>query len=116
LLVPLVGGLHAGDEEATFILVEDYRPASQKLDCALKNVHCLAERESIRRQELHPNNAGIWIGPPDQVNLVDGIERQGSGASAALSGYRYQGSYWFARGVNKLPKERLGGVKIGERD
>ena len=28
LLVPLVGGLHAGDEEATFILVGDYRAAS----------------------------------------------------------------------------------------
>ena len=28
LLVPLVGGLHAGDEEATFILVRDYRAAS----------------------------------------------------------------------------------------
>ena len=76
LLVPLVGGLHAGDEEAAFILVGDYRATSKKLGCALKNVHCFAEQESIRRQELHPNNAGIWIGPPDQVNPVDRIERQ----------------------------------------
>ena len=76
LLVPLVGGLHAGDEEATFVLVGDYRAASWKLDCAGKNVHCFAEQESIRRQELHPNSTRIRIGPPDQVNPIDRIERQ----------------------------------------
>ena len=109
-------GLDAGDEEATFILVSDYRAASEKLRCTLKNVHCFAERDSIRRQELHKNTARIWIGPPDQVNFVNGVERQARKTRPALSGYRYQGSYWFARSVNKLPKERLGGVKIGEHD
>jgi hypothetical protein len=50
LLVPLLGGLHAGDEEATFILVGDYRAARWKLGCAFKNVHCFTKQESIRRQ------------------------------------------------------------------
>ena len=59
LLVPLVGCLHPGDEEATFVLVGDYRAASWKLDCAGKNVHCFAEQESIRRQQLHPNSTRI---------------------------------------------------------
>ena len=84
LLVPLVGCLHAGDEEATFVLVGDYRAASWKLDCAGKNVYCFAEQESIRRQQLHPNNTRIRIGPPDQVNLIDGIERQRGKTSPAL--------------------------------
>ena len=57
----------------------------------------------------------IEIGPPDQVNLVDGIERQRGGGSSALLDYRYHGSYWFAGGANKLSKE-LRGVKIGEHD
>jgi hypothetical protein len=88
LLVPLVSGLYPGDEEATFVLVGDYRAASWKLDCAGKNVHRFAELESIRRQELHPNSTRIRIGPPDQVNLVDGVERQRGGTSSALLGYR----------------------------
>ena len=71
----MIGGLHAADEEAPFIVVCDYRAASWKLDCAGKNVHCFAEQESIRREKLHPNSTRIEIGPPDQVNLVDGIER-----------------------------------------
>jgi len=116
LLVPLAGGLDAGDEEAAFILVGHHRPASWKLGCAFKNVHCFTEQEPIRRQELHPNNAGIRIGPPEEVNRVDGIERQASETSSALIDYRYQGSYWFARRVNKLPKERVWGAKIGEHD
>jgi hypothetical protein len=89
LLVPLVGGLHAGDEEATFIRVSDYRAASKQLGCALKNVHCFAEQESIGRQELHPDNAGIRIGPSDQVNRVDRIERQAGKTRPALRGYWY---------------------------
>ena len=105
MLVALVRGLHASDQEATFVLVGDYRAASWKLDCAAKNVHCFAEQESIRRQQLHPNSTRIEIGPPDQVNLVDGIERQRGGGSSALLDYRYHGSYWFAGGANKLPKE-----------
>ena len=112
----MVRGLHACDQEATFVLVGGYRAASWKLDCAGKNVHCFAEQESIRRQELHPNNTGIRIGPPYQVNLVDGVERQRSGTSPGLIGYRYQGSYWFAGGADKLPEERLWGIKIGEHD
>jgi len=112
----LVRGLHACDEETTFVLVGDYRAANWKLNCAGKNVHCFAEQESIRRQELHPNNTGIRVGPPYQVNLVDGVERQCSGTGPGLLGYRYQGSYWFAGGADKLPKERLWGVKIGEHD
>jgi hypothetical protein len=88
LLVSLVGGLHASDEEAAFILVGDYRAASWKLDCAGENVHCLAEQESIRRQQLHPNSTRVKIGPPDQVNLIDGIERQRGGGSSALLDYR----------------------------
>ena len=115
MLVPLVRGLHASDQEATFVLVGDYRAASWKLDCAGKNVHCFAEQESIRRQQLHPNSTRIEIGPPDQVNLIDGIERQRGGGSSALLDYRYHGSYWFAGGANKLSKE-LRGVKIGEHD
>ena len=111
MLVPLVGCLHAGDKEATFVLVGDYRTASWKLDCAGKNVHCFAEQESIRRQQLHPNSTRIGIGPPDQVNLIDGIERQRGGGSSALLDYRYQGSYWFAGGVNKLSKEGCGELK-----
>jgi hypothetical protein len=50
LLVPFIGGLHARDKEATFILIGDYRAASWKLDCAFKNIHGFAEQESIRRQ------------------------------------------------------------------
>ena len=50
LLAPLAGGFYTGDEEATFILVGDYRAASWKLDWAGKNVHCFTEQESIRRQ------------------------------------------------------------------
>jgi len=112
----LVGGLHAGDEEATFALVGDYRAASRELDCAGKNIHCFTELESIGRQELHPNNTRTRISPSDQINLIDGVERQGGGTSPALLGYRYQGSYWFAGSVDNLPKERLWGVKIGEHD
>jgi hypothetical protein len=80
--------LHASDEEATFVFVGDYRAASWKLDCAGKNVQCFAEQESIRRQELNPNSTRIEIGPPDQVNLIDGIERQRGGGSSALLDYR----------------------------
>ena len=116
MLVPLIGRLHAGDEEATFVLVGDYRAASRELDCAGKNVHCFAELEPIRRQELHPNNTSIRIGPPYQVNLIDGVECQRGGTSPGLIGYRYQGSYWFAGGADKLPEERLWGIKIGEHD
>ena len=50
LLVALIGGLHAGDEETTVIRVGDYRATSKQLECAFKNVHCIAEQESIRRQ------------------------------------------------------------------
>jgi hypothetical protein len=89
LLVPLVGGLHAGDEEAAFIRVSDYRAASKQLRCAFKNVHCFAEQQSIGRQELHPDNAGIRVDPPNQVNPIDGIERQARKTSSALSGYWY---------------------------
>src|SRR5438045_4489477 len=59
LLVLLVRGLHACDEETSFVLVGDYRAASWKLNCACKNVHCFAEEEPIRRQELHPDNTGF---------------------------------------------------------
>ena len=104
----MVGGLHAGDEEATFVLVGDYGTASWELDCAGKNVQCFAEQEPIRRQQLHPNNTRIEIGPPDQVNLIDGIERQRGGGSSALLDYRYPGSYRFAGGANKLSKEVAG--------
>ena len=109
MLVPLIGRLDAGDKEAAFILVSDYRATSERLGGALKNVHCFAERDSIRRQQLHKNTAGIWIRPPDQVNPVDGVERQAGKTSPALSGYRYQRSCWLARGVNKLPKQGVWG-------
>jgi len=33
-----------------------------------------------------------------------------------LRSYRYQGSYWFAGGAHKLPKEGVWGAKIGEHD
>src|SRR5215813_8282385 len=113
LLVRLVNGLHAGDEETTFVAVEDDRTTSWKLDSAGKHVHWVTELGSISRQELHPNRTGIGIGPSDQVNLVDWIERYRRGTSAALLGYREQGSCWFAGRGNKLPKERWR-VKIGE--
>lgn len=116
LLVPLAGRLDAGDEEAAYILVRDYRATSERLGCTLKNVHCFAEQDSIRRQQLHKNTAGIRIAPPDQVNLVNRIEGQAGKTSPGLSDYRYQGSYWFTGTVNKLAKERVWGVKIGEHD
>ena len=53
---PLAGRLHAGDEEATYVLVGDYRAPSWKLDCTRKNVYCFAKQPSIRRQESHPNS------------------------------------------------------------
>jgi hypothetical protein len=89
----LVRGLHASDQEATFVLVGDYRAASWRLDCAGENVHCFAEQESIRRQQLHPNSTRIEIDPSDQVNLIDGIESQRGGGGSALLDYRYHGSY-----------------------
>src|SRR4029453_19616150 len=73
LLVALLGVFQGGDEEAAFIFVGDYRAASWRLDCALENVHCVAEQESIRRQQLHPNSTRIRIGPSDQVNPIDRI-------------------------------------------
>jgi hypothetical protein len=115
LLVPLIGRLHAGDKEAACVLVGDYRAASRELDCAGKDVYCFAELDSIRSQELHPNSTRIRIGPPNQVNLVYGIERQCGGTGSALLDYRYQRSYGFAGSAKKLSKE-LRGVKICEHD
>jgi hypothetical protein len=112
----LIGRLDAGDEEAACILISDYRATSERLSCALKNVHCFAKQDSLRRQELHPNNAGIRIGPSDQVNLVDRIECQAGKSSPGLSDYRYQGSNWFTSTVNKLPKDGVWGAKISEYD
>jgi hypothetical protein len=47
LLVPLAGGLYTGDEEAALIPVRNYRAANERLGCAFKNVHCVAEQNSI---------------------------------------------------------------------
>ena len=111
MLVPLVGGLHACDEEATFVLVGDYRAASWKLNCAGKNVHCFAEQESIRRQELHPNNTGIRIGPPDQVNLVDGVERQRGGTAPLWSTIGIKGPIGSPEALTNCPKRGCGELK-----
>src|SRR5262249_399988 len=115
LLVPLAGGLHAGDEEATFVLVSNYRAPSWKLNCPSKNVYCFSKQPSARIQNLHPTNPSIPISLPGQVNLVDGVERHRGGTSSTLLDDRYQGSYWFARGDHKLPKEGWR-VKIGKGD
>ena len=97
-------------------LLETTEPRAGNWAVPSKTFTASPSRSPSEDRSCTQTGTGIRIGPPDQVNPIDRIERQRGETSSALLDYRYQGSYWFAGGVNKLPKERLWGVKIGEHD